>query len=846
MSVVGYSTLDVIPSMKNLRSQIEAQSSAPMVAAGKSGGRKYGEAAGREGGAAFRSKMGASLKGFAPFAGVLAGAGLVQGFDAVVGAASDAQQSVGGVQAVFKEYADQVVKDSARAEQALGLSETAYQELITVTSALLKNKGLEDFAEQGKNLLEIGADLAATYGGPTRQAVEALNAAMRGESDPIERYAISLNETAVKAELVAKGQDKLTGAALEQAKAQARLALITQQSADAAGAFGRELNTQEGQAQRTAAQWANMRVELGEKLLPATQAFTGFLNSQGLPAIEAAGGVVADAAGAFADLPGPVKAATAALVAFRLAQAAGVGTGISGALSATSSGLDSLRLRAMLAADSYRSLRAGQLEVINNSGKFTPAVGRMSASLGALQSAGLGAGAGLKRGLSSALSLVGGPWGVAFIAGTALVAKFWSEHQKAKARVEELTESLDKQTGALTANSREIVIKELADSKALAAAERLGVSLELVTNAALGQKDAYASLSAQLRSRGQLDDEAAADAIKVKQAIDGTNDTIRQAASNQRLMAAAQGSAATTANSAASATSSLTSATGEYADGLSAARTELQKLMDKEAERSGKALGAFQDQTRLAQALRDARKEAEEGGRTLDENREAGLANRDSLAALADAWNSSAESVKNAKGAYRDMRQNFIDVADEMGASREEARRLADELLGVPKKAGIEFQSKGFKERMAEIRELRRAAKALADQLITLQFQRGENKPTPGRDKFATGGMIGGTGTGTSDSNLIWASRGEFMQRKAAVDYYGADFMRRLNALQIPKYASGGPIGAVQTVATPVGQEIAGTLRIVDGVAYIEGVARGVAERDAKSRRLSSSDGIRR
>lgn len=59
---------------------------------------------------------------------------------------------------------------------------------------------------------------------------------------------------------------------------------------------------------------------------------------------------------------------------------------------------------------------------------------------------------------------------------------------------------------------------------------------------------------------------------------------------------------------------------------------------------------------------------------------------------------------------------------------------------------------------------------------------------------YANGGHIRGPGTGTSDSIQIRASNGEYMQREAAVRYYGVDFMDRVNNLELPRYATGGLI----------------------------------------------------
>ena len=56
----------------------------------------------------------------------------------------------------------------------------------------------------------------------------------------------------------------------------------------------------------------------------------------------------------------------------------------------------------------------------------------------------------------------------------------------------------------------------------------------------------------------------------------------------------------------------------------------------------------------------------------------------------------------------------------------------------------------------------------------------------------ATNAPLEGSGTTTSDSILGWLSRKEFVLRARAVAYYGANFMRRLNAMQIPRGALPG------------------------------------------------------
>lgn len=254
----------------------------------------------------------------------LASLGLLgkQAFDA----ASDLQQSTGAVESVFGAYADTIQKKAAEAAQAVGLSTNSYQELAGVLGSQLKNMGYAGNAltDQTDSLIQMGADLAATFGGTTADAVEALSSLLRGERDPIERYGIAMNQAAVDAKVAALGLDTTTPAAERAAQAQATLAIVTEQSAAAHGAFGREADTAAGQTQRAAAEWENASAALGQALLPlvteAAQdfaAFAGWLSQNRdiiIPLIATIGGMAI----AILAVNGAVKAYTAVQAALDL------------------------------------------------------------------------------------------------------------------------------------------------------------------------------------------------------------------------------------------------------------------------------------------------------------------------------------------------------------------------------------------------------------------------------------------------------------------------------------------------------------------------------------------------
>jgi hypothetical protein len=220
---------------------------------------------------------------FAAGIGAAAAIGLAAIGVKAVNSASELEQAMGGMQSVFKESSGQMEKWADAAANSVGLAKSEYATLATVLGSQLKNMGVSTDALSGQtdSLVGLGADLAAQFGGSTSDAVSALSSLLRGERDPIERYGVSINEAAVKAKMAEMGLEGLSGEAEKNAKLQATLALLTEQTADAQGAFARESDTLAGSQQRLNANLENLWATLGTALLPivadATQAFTGFI-----------------------------------------------------------------------------------------------------------------------------------------------------------------------------------------------------------------------------------------------------------------------------------------------------------------------------------------------------------------------------------------------------------------------------------------------------------------------------------------------------------------------------------------------------------------------------------------
>lgn len=222
----------------------------------------------------FDKFAGAMSKAALPAAAVVTAIGGVA--TAAVSAASDVEQSMGALDSVFGKNADTVKKWAQTAAQDVGINKAAYGQLAAGMGAQLKNMGLgADQALTGTHdLIGLGADLSAAFGGTATDAVEALGSALRGEADPAEKYGLSLNQAKINARLAEKGLSGLTGTALTAAKAQTVMELATEQAGGAVGQFAREADTAAGQAQRNQAAWTDTLAVLGDALLPVVTAVT--------------------------------------------------------------------------------------------------------------------------------------------------------------------------------------------------------------------------------------------------------------------------------------------------------------------------------------------------------------------------------------------------------------------------------------------------------------------------------------------------------------------------------------------------------------------------------------------
>ncbi len=114
-----------------------------------------------------------------------------------------------------------------------------------------------------------------------------------------------------------------------------------------------------------------------------------------------------------------------------------------------------------------------------------------------------GAAAGLRTRLSGVGTFLTGPWGLALAGATTAVGLFAAAKANARREVEEYVTALEADSGAIGENVRAHAVAELSQQGLLQQADLLGISVADLTDAILGNDNAYAAVSQTLQTYGE-------------------------------------------------------------------------------------------------------------------------------------------------------------------------------------------------------------------------------------------------------------------------------------------------------------------------------------------------------
>ena len=189
-----------------------------------------------------------------------------------VAAFSELEDSTAAAGVVFGDSMSKIIEQSKTADRTLGMSSQQVINAANTFGTYGKAAGLggDDLAGFSTKLTSLAGDMASFKGTSTEQAIEAVGAALRGETEPIRAYGVMLDDASLKDEAMRQGLITTTKDALTpQQKILAAQALIFKQTTDAQGDYARTSTSTANVAKTLASAQENLSAKIGTLLAPA-------------------------------------------------------------------------------------------------------------------------------------------------------------------------------------------------------------------------------------------------------------------------------------------------------------------------------------------------------------------------------------------------------------------------------------------------------------------------------------------------------------------------------------------------------------------------------------------------
>ena len=227
-----------------------------------------------------------AVRSFALIATAATAAAIKVGKDSIQ-AASELAESTSKTQAVFKANSQEILSWSRTSAEAFGQSQKAALEAVSTYGNLFQAFGIAapKAAKMSMTLTELASDLASFNNTSVDEAIQALRSGVSGETEPLKRYGVAINDVRLKEQALRMGLIKTTKGTLPIAiKTQAAYALIMKDTALAQGDFARTSDGLANQQRTLNAEWENAKAALGQSLIEPALRFVKIIREDVLPA----------------------------------------------------------------------------------------------------------------------------------------------------------------------------------------------------------------------------------------------------------------------------------------------------------------------------------------------------------------------------------------------------------------------------------------------------------------------------------------------------------------------------------------------------------------------------------
>jgi len=182
--------------------------------------------------------------------------------------ASTLEETLNKFRVIFGDSSDQMQAWGDQFAKQMGRSRSEVLQFMADSQALIVPLGLDPAVSQqmSKDLTRLAYDMGSFHKVTDIEAFNALQSALRGEADAIEKFGARVNEAAVSAELLKQGLDPKT--ATEAQKTMARYNLILVGTEKAQGDLARSSGSYANQQKALVAGWTDVATAIGTAFLP--------------------------------------------------------------------------------------------------------------------------------------------------------------------------------------------------------------------------------------------------------------------------------------------------------------------------------------------------------------------------------------------------------------------------------------------------------------------------------------------------------------------------------------------------------------------------------------------------
>ncbi len=188
-----------------------------------------------------------------------------------IGAASDAEEMTSKFNVVFGKNAKEVAKWAENYGNKVGRATSELQQMASQVQDTFVPLGFarKEAAKMSTSLTQLAVDVASFNNTQDADTMRDFQSALVGNHETVRKYGIIVTEATLKQELVNLGMGRLTGAALEQAKVQARLNIIMRGTTDAHGDAIKTALSTANQEKALTAEYLEQSQAIGRLLLPS-------------------------------------------------------------------------------------------------------------------------------------------------------------------------------------------------------------------------------------------------------------------------------------------------------------------------------------------------------------------------------------------------------------------------------------------------------------------------------------------------------------------------------------------------------------------------------------------------